>query len=530
MNRLTRQAAIALAAAALVLTGCSSTDDDPKQEGVPAGFANGWVVDPDDSGSPSQGGTLQVVTYSEARSLDPAETIANGSSGGTEMAAVYDLLVRYDEASKEYVPQLAESIEANDDSTVWTLTLREGVTFSDGTPLDAAAVVWSLERYIANRGGQVSILDHAVDTFEATDDLTVTFTLANPWPGFPYLLATGPGMIVAQASDAKPDEFTPIGAGPFVFDHYSPQEELVLTARADYWGGAPNLEALRFFPLAVEQGRLDVLQSGEADVAYLREGVTALDAIEAGFGGFMEIGSISRGLLLNHSQDSATGDVRIRQAIAHAINPDLYNERTADGLAIMSSRIVTDLSEWDIETPGIEFDRDKAKELLDAAKADGYDGKISFKGVAKVSEKSGLAIKALLEDVGFTVSLDYVSSVSDLVADIYVKQDYDMVIWGFGMPDAAIYPELFEKVYSSSSSNIGKSNDPELDALILELGAADSAEDQTAALEKIQAQWNETVPYISLGATPEWNAWGDGVHGVVPSIDSIMLYGDAWKE
>src|SRR5690606_32937250 len=229
---------------------------------------------------------------------------------------------------------------------------------------------------------------------------------------------------------------------------------------------------------------------------------TARDALDDGFGGFMEIGSISRGLLLNHREGSATADVRVRQALMHAIDMDVVNQRTADGVGISTASIFNPLSRWKLETEPLQFDQAKARELVEAAKADGYDGKISFKGVAKVSEATGMTLKALLEDVGCEVSLDYVPSVTDMDSDIYVDRDFDIVIWGFGMPDLAVYPELFEKVHSTSRSNSGGSNDPELDRLIEELGVAATPEEQQEVLEQIQAQWNETVPYAPLGATP----------------------------
>lgn len=531
MTRRTGRWVAAVLAAGLVLSGCAEESDDgdsSDKAGTPSGFVNGFVKEPEDGGTPKDGGVLQVATYAEARSLDPTVTIANGSSGGTEMAAVYDLLVRQDPETGDWVPHLAESIEANEDNSVWTLTLRDGVTFSDGSPLDAEAVKWSLDRYVEKRGGQVSVWTKNVAGVEVVDETTVEFTLAQPWSGFPYLLATGPGMIVGEASDAGKN-FTPVGAGPYVFEKYAPGEELLLTARPDYWGGAPHLEQLRFYYLPVEQARLDVLRNGEADVAYLREPPTAMDALDDGFGGFMEIGSMSRGLLLNHREDSATGDVRVRQALVHAIDFDVLNERTNEGQGIATSDLFPEVSGWDLEAKGLEHDPEKAKELVEAAKADGFDGKISFKGVAKVSEVTGVTLKGMLEGVGFEVSLDYVPSITDLVEVIYVSNDFDMVIWGFGMPDAAVYPELYEKVYTGSSSNPGAASDEQLDALVDELGQAEGVEEQTAVLEKIQARWNETMPFAPLGATPEWNAWGDTVHGVVPSIDSIMLFGGAWK-
>ncbi|MQW76190.1 ABC transporter substrate-binding protein [Nocardioides sp. dk4132] len=531
MGRRTSTLVAGLVVASLTLAGCGGSDTEEKKDdgGAAPGFANGFVVEPDDSGEPTRGGQLEVVTYSEARVLDPVQTIANGSSGGTEMAAVYDLLVRYDQDSETYVPQLAEALEPNEAQDEWTLTLRDGVTFSDGTPLDADAVVWSLDRYVEKGGGQASFLTHAVRRWTAVDARTVRFELSSPWSDFGYLLSTGPGMIVAKGSD-QGEAFTPIGAGPYEQERYTPQEELLLTAREDYWGGAPALESLRFFPISAESGRLDVLRNGEADMGYLREAPTAQEALEDGLGGFMEIGSISRGLLLNHREGSATADGRIRQALMHALDVDVINQRTAEGKGLVSTGILNELSRWDLETEPLAHDVEAAKELVEAAKADGFDGTISFKGVAKVSEAMGVTLQGLLSDIGLEVSLDYVPSVTDLVNDIYVTRDFDMVIWSFGMPDRAVYPELYEKVHSSARGNSGGSADPELDRLIEELGAATTPEEQQEVLEQIQAQWNETVPYAPLGATPEWNAWGEDVHGIVPSIDSIMLFDGAWKD
>src|SRR5699024_11205337 len=113
------------------------------------------------SGDPRSGGTLDYATYNSVSSLDPADRQDGGATGGSEMAAIYDLLMRYDPTTDDptagdgagtYVPQLAESLTSNNDDTVWTLTLRDGVTFSDGAPVDADAVVWSIDHYLQKRG------------------------------------------------------------------------------------------------------------------------------------------------------------------------------------------------------------------------------------------------------------------------------------------------------------------------------------------------------------------------------------------
>ncbi|NLT30937.1 MAG: ABC transporter substrate-binding protein, partial [Propionibacterium sp.] len=320
----------------LVLSGCARTAEEGTDEpagGTDAVYRNGTFGDQETPAEPTEGGQLNFATYSEARSLDPVKTINTGSSGGIEMAAIYDVLLRHNDETLEYEPWLAESFETEDDQT-YVLTLREGVTFSDGTPLDAEAVVWSINRYVEGNGGQTAVWQVSVASTEATGPLEVTFTLHRPWSGFGYLLATAPGMIVAESSDGEGEEFSPIGAGPFTLEKYAPQEELILTRRDDYWNGTPHLESLRFFQMTDESGRFDTLKSGQTDMGYFREAKIVTEAVESGFAGFMEVSSLGRLILMNHREGSNTADVRIRKAMAHAIDPNFMGERVDDGKGI----------------------------------------------------------------------------------------------------------------------------------------------------------------------------------------------------
>lgn len=137
----------ALTAAGLLIAGCSGSEVESAAEGIDNG-----LIGQQTAGEPRSGGTIAYAGYTAVSSLDPAARQDGGSTGGTEMAALYDLLLRYDQDSDQYVPQLADSMTGNEDGIVWTLTLREGATFSDGTPVDAAAVTWSINRYLEKKG------------------------------------------------------------------------------------------------------------------------------------------------------------------------------------------------------------------------------------------------------------------------------------------------------------------------------------------------------------------------------------------
>src|SRR3546814_841902 len=182
-------------------------------------------------GEPVKGGTLRFAEYSEARGFNPTQTYPTGSTGGNILAALYDTLVRYNGEKNAYEPQLAESLESSDDVT-WTIKLRDGVKFTDGTPLDAEAVVGSLNYYVNSYGLNATLLKQEIKSIKATDDLTVTITLNHAWPTFANMFTTGPGMIMAPAAYANPDPaaFKPIGGGPPKFESYAPAEKTVVVA------------------------------------------------------------------------------------------------------------------------------------------------------------------------------------------------------------------------------------------------------------------------------------------------------------
>src|SRR5690606_23979230 len=145
---------------------------------------------------------------------------------------VYDTLVRYDQDSGEFVPQVAESLEPNADFTEWTLTLRSGVTFGNGDPLTTDAVRTSVERHRdpANRS-TASYRAATVRRMRIVDDLTMVFELDRPWATFPYLLAERPGMVVNPAvlaergAEGLNTDPTGAGVGPYEAARYAPGEE-----------------------------------------------------------------------------------------------------------------------------------------------------------------------------------------------------------------------------------------------------------------------------------------------------------------
>ncbi|WP_336883307.1 ABC transporter substrate-binding protein [Rhodococcus globerulus] len=490
----------------------------------------GMVNEQSGEGDPVQGGTLTFGSYSSITTLDPSKTPVAGSVGGTELGAIYDSLLRYDPLGEEFVPKLAESMSPNSDFKTWILKLREGVTFSDGSPFDSQAVKWSLDRYVSNQGPQSSLYSSRVASVDTPDASTVVFHLTDPWTGIQTMLATGPGMIVAPSSESS-EQFSPIGAGAFALEKFAPYEELVLAARPDYYAGKPNLERLRIVSLPGSDTTVDSLVTGGLDVAHVRASDTLIpDLIDQGYPGFLDLPSLSAQSQINMAPGRPGADIRVRQALALAVDPEALDLRINDGNGLPGQEIFQESSRWHNDVGPIGFDPAKAKELLDEAKSDGYDGKISLVSTQDpVGQNLALALQSMLNAVGFDFQIKYANSVADVVKTIFADRDFDLAGGALNLPDADPFERLYGTLKTGSQSNASGYSDAEMDSLLDKLGAATTDHEKKAVLAQIQERVNETVPWQTYGVVPILNVWGKNVHGVQQSMDGIMLFDSTWK-
>lgn len=523
-------------AGALVLTACSGDGgnggDSPSSKELTKAeiFTKGWVGEPTSDATPTEGGVLTFAEYGEARSLDTTKTYANGAVGGNALAAIYDTLLRYDVDSKTWEPQLAESFEGNDDRTVWTVKLREGVTFSDGTPFNADAVIGSITYYTANYGYQGLTMVTNGMKMKKVDDTTVEFTVARPWATFPAMLAGGPGMIMAPAAYKNPEKFQPIGAGAFELDKYEPGVETTMTAREDYYGGKPHLDGLKFVYVNPDSAKLESLAAGDINAGYVRTDENVEKARKDGVSGFMYTNGAGAMININMREGRPGEDVRVRQALAYAFDNEAYIERAKNGAGVPSKAIFPESSPWATGVATPELDREKAKELLDAAKADGYDGKISFLAPADpASQAAAVQVEAQLEAVGFDVTLEAAESITDLTTRVYVDHDYDLTQGASNVGDEDPFGAMYEWLYSQSPTNGAAYMSEEMDGLLGELQAVgDDPEAGKDVMAKIETLYHEDVPAVIISPTAVFIVMDDGTHNIMPSTQALQLFDEAW--
>ncbi|WP_235734799.1 ABC transporter substrate-binding protein [Nocardioides alcanivorans] len=529
--------AVAVMAGALLLTGCADSGDDDKKDDNSTGggamskaeiYTQGIVGDTSDPGEPKDGGTLEMVEYGEARSFDPTKTIPNGAVGGNVLAAIYDTLLRYDVEQNTYVPLLAESLETDDDIT-FTLKLREGATFSDGSPVNSAAVLGSIGYFMENRGFNVLVLATNIKDMKPVDDLTVEFTMNRPWATFPMMLTSGAGMILAPAAIKDgPDKFTPIGAGPFKVEDYKPSEETVLVRNDDYFGEKPHLDKIRFSYLQADRAKWEAFKTGKIDVANFRAPEVLEEARQEGVSGIMSPVGSGINIWINNREGRPGENLKVRQAINAALDEELYLDRTANGAGMPSRSIYSQAFSYypDSEVGG--FDLDKAKSLVEEAKAEGANTEVSYITQSDPASQAGaVTVKAMLESAGFKVELDLLRDITEQTTRLYVDHDFDLAMGAMSIAEDP-YTSLANNIYSTSPSNPAGYANKDMDKLIDELQASQPIEAMDT-LRAIDELWSETVPGASLGEGGFFAPWQDNIHGIIPTSQSIMLFHGAWK-
>lgn len=531
LGRYTR-IAVTLFAAVGLLVGCASGNDAENSTGdtdTNDSFQIGMVNQQPTAGDPVQGGTLTYGAQLLPASLDPVKTTARGGTGGEALAAVYDVLIAYDAPTGMFAPKLAKSLETNDDGTTWTLRLRDNVKFSDGTPLNADAVIASINRYNDGKGNGSELWLKSVQTIGSPDSSTVEFRLNTPWQRFPSMLALGHGMIVAP-SVGQGDAFKAIGAGPFTDERFAPNEERVFKANPNYYGGKVNLDQLRIVTLNGPQAIFESLEGGQLDVAYIRGLSSAINtAKQKGYPGYISVLNAGGNEIINNRDGRPGADVRVRQAIAYALDTKLIDERTENGAGLPGSQLFGVTSQWHTETPGVAYDPAKATHLLDQAKADGFDGTLNYVVLNEPKDHAvGLAVQSLLQAVGFQVNIILMNNAGDVIQNVYVKHDFDLAHAALGLYESIPDLGLDSTTNSKSRSNTSGYANPDMDQLIIDLQHSKDDKAAHEALSKIQILWNETVPSAPISAIPLFWAWQRNVHAVVPTATGIMLFDKAW--
>ncbi len=332
--------------------------------------------------TPIKGGTLIYLEQQPHTNLYPP---AGGfyPNGGI-LNQITDKLTWQNPETLAIEPWIAESWSSNDDKTEYTFKLRPGVTFSDGTPLDANAVAKNFDTYgLGNKALRLPVSEviNNYDRSEVIDPLTVKFYFKKPSPGFLQGTATiGSGLVslstLARSFEALGDARHIIGSGPFTVKDEKPGRELTLVARKDYqWGpknlaqqGPANLDGITYIVTPEDSVRIGALLAGQA--GFIRQ-VQAYDEKQATDQGFNIYAAPTRGVndsLSFRPDNPLVADLRVRQALVHATNAKQVVETLFSPNYPQASSVIARTAAGYVDlSDKLAFDQQKAKQLLDEA-------------------------------------------------------------------------------------------------------------------------------------------------------------------
>lgn len=500
-----------LVAAGIFLAACSGG------EGVELNGSDG----PDDNGG-ATGEMLHAAIAGEPDQLDPHSTSAYFSFQVLEN--IFDTLVEPDE-NLEMQPALAEDWEVSEDQLTWTFQLREGVTFHDGSDFTSADVVYSYNRIIDDELSNAWKFS-SVTSVEAADDHTVVITVSQPTPNLLSNLGGFKGMSIVSEDNVTSGDITtsPIGTGPFSLESYSRGDRIVLTANPDYWGGAPELAGVEFRFISEPSTALAALRSGEVhwtDVVPPQQ-VDELDGDDS-----LVIGQTPSSdywyLALNQNEEPWS-DVRVRQAIAYAIDRDAILQAVSFGTAEANQLAIPDGSFWYEPYEEYSTDLETAQQLLDDAGFTG--GTLDMLATSDYPETVTAAqiIASNLEPLGIEVSIRQPDFSTWL--DEQNTGNFDMLMMGWlGNIDPDDF--YYSQHHSEGGSNAQGYSNSEVDALLDDARIETDVETRKDLYAQAATIIADEASYIYLYNPSVIQAWVPAVGDYEARADRAIRFRDA---
>ena len=475
-------------------------------------------AEPTAPSGPPQGGTIVVGLQAEPTTLD-SQQISDYNSHRAA-AGIYDHLLEFKDESTEVEPGLAESWEISDDGLVYTLHLRHGVKFHDGTDFNAEAVKFNLERQIDvnhpyHNTGEFPYAEFTwgmVKQVDVVDPYTVKITLKEVFAPFLNHLAMHPAAMASPTAIQKYGrDFSshPVGTGPFRFVDWKPGVEVVLEKNPDYWGGPPNIDKVIYRPIIEDQSRLTELEAGSVnfivnvppdDLERLRN--------DPRFQVVEQPGMHTWWVAFNNTKPPFN-DKRVRQAMNYAVNKQAIVDNILRGTGTLAINPMPPVV-WSYtdDVPRYDYDPAKAKQLLAEA---GYPNGFSCNFWVPESGSGmqqpvvmGTAIQADLKAVGIDAKIETFEwgTYLDKVMAPPEEAEFDMFemswIGDNGDPDNHLYILLSGEQWPPHGYNMGFFKDEAADKLMHEARVTLDRAKRTELYTQVQKMLVEDAPWITI--------------------------------
>ena len=476
---------------------------------------------------PELGGRLVFGAENEFAGFDPLKArgfaICDAIANNTIMERLFGL----DKAGK-LVPVLGLSAKPDADGKVWTIKLRRGVMFHDGTPFNADAVAQHWKRILdpKNRYTGLSLLA-TVKSVEKEDDLTVRFVLRHKWLPFPHILAEARGLGTfipsPKAVDADLQNRAPVGTGPFMFKQWRSGDSFIVIRNPNYWQkGKPYLDEIVFKLVPDHQTRYAGLKSGQMDMIWMDRGNIIQDAEkEPSLVHYQAAGNGAEIFVLNTTKPPFDNP-DLRRALAHA-----WDQRVCvrvsyhDAIPFITQPLGDAISCDDVRYP--EFNTQLAKQIvsrmggpfeIECLHSDTIRGREQGELLQQFGKKAGIDVK--------TTGLSF----GPVIKKVYTK-DYQIATWR--MPSAVdLGATLYTSFHSKSRGNVTGYNSPQMDALLEAQMTETDLTRRRQILCDIVKLINQDVPIIYRGGQEYHVLAGSYVRGFHDFKNGIAQISELW--
>ena len=463
------------------------------------------------SGNPVRGGALTVAVLADIDGFYPP-TNHWDTNGFNYANAIYDPLmaVAADGSIQGY---LAQSMTPNSTFDTWTMTLRSGIKFHDGSDLTAAVVKANYDALLTSALTGPALKQ--VTSVAATGDLTVVFALEAPNPLFPAGLTTQVGYVVAESmihqAQSNPNSApTPVGTGPFAFQQWQPNSSFSATRNPNYWrSGLPYLEQITFKPIPDTTQREATLRSGGVDMIQSTDPNTIMRFSGSGGSGFQVVDSLNGvigqptvAFIMLNCETAPTNDLRVRQALAKATDTAEIRKIYDAGFGGPINGLFLSDSPYYSNTGFPTYDPTAARQLINEYKAE--HGTPSLKLITipdPLYIKLIQIIQQMWEQVGVTVTLGEVEQAT-IITDFITGEFQAATVYQFG----AVTPDLNYVWFSSTTVspvgsiglNFPRNSDPQIETALLTGRHTTDQATRHKAYQTVNERLAVDLPYIWL--------------------------------
>jgi peptide/nickel transport system substrate-binding protein len=479
--------------------------------------------------TPQKGGTLVVGRVADIDTFDPYNT-QDDPSIFTELT-VFERLVRLADDGRGIAPELATSWKISSDGLTADFTLRQGVKFSDGTPLSADDVVFSLNRAVDQKGSW-GFLFSPVKSVSKVDDKTVRIEMSEPFAPLLTALSTFAASIYSKSNFEKWGDQAgnhPLGTGAFALKSWSRGQEVVLVRNDHYWQeGKPYLDSVVFRDVGDDNARTVQLASGDLNLianvpATQVTQITAAGGVVARVPGTM-IGFIE----LNH-KIPPLGDRNARCALAYALDREsiakvVYMGFAAPALSLMPSATLF----YDPNTDPVKYDLDKAKvALTQSTVPNGFTVNVNVRNGTATDLAVAQIWAAALAKIGITLNIQQIEATT--AQQLVNSEQYaiDISTWTNDTPDPDELMGVTQDYQSQDADHSNYHSDEARNLVIAARKEMDPAKRQ-ALYSKLQRLVNTDCSYFYTANEDRIFATQPAVQGFAPNSQGKYNFENVW--